>query len=97
MERTMNPKQRLTGIVAALSLGLSALMFSTATAAQGGTGEEAKALLEKAIAEVRSDEKGALEKFNKADGEYRDRDLYVFCFDASSGVTTRFRAGRGGL
>src|SRR3712207_2695355 len=89
MEGAMNPnQQRLAGLVAALGLSLSAMMFNTALAQQGRTSEEAKALLEKAIAEVRADEKGALEKFNKADGEYRDRDLYVFCFEASSGVLT---------
>ena len=84
----MKPSRSFSGVVVALGLGLSAMLSNTASALQGGTGEEAKALLEKAIAEVRADEKGALAKFNKADGEYRDRDLYVFCFDASSGATT---------
>ena len=84
----MKPSRSFSGIVVAMGLSLAAMMSSVASAQQGGTSKEAKALLEKAIAEVRADEKAALEKFNKADGEYRDRDLYVFCFDASSGVTT---------
>jgi Single Cache domain 2 len=84
----MTPNRSISGVVVALGLSLAAMMFNAASAQQGGTSEEAKALLEKAIAEVRADEKGALETFNKADGEYRDRDLYVFCFDAGSGVTT---------
>lgn len=29
-----------------------------------------------------------LPKFNKADGEFRDRDLYVFCFNAKTGIFT---------
>ena len=84
----MTPNRSISGVVVALGLSLAAMMSNMASAQQGGTSEEAKALLEKAIAEVRADEKGALEELNKADGEYRDRDLYVFCFDASSGVTT---------
>ena len=84
----MNLNQSLIGIVVAFGLSLAPMTSNAASGQQGGTSEEAKALLEKAIAEVRADEKAALEKFNKADGEYRDRDLYVFCFDGSSGVTT---------
>jgi hypothetical protein len=84
----VKPSRSFSGAVVALGLGLSAVMSNTASAQQAGTREEARALLEKAVAEVRADERGALEKFNKPEGEYRDRDLYVFCFDASSGVTT---------
>lgn len=36
-------------------------------------------LLEKAVAAVKADKPGAIAKFNKADGGFRDRDLYVFC------------------
>jgi cytochrome c len=28
----------------------------------------------------------AIEMFNKGDGGFRDRDLYVFCFDAKTGI-----------
>lgn len=36
-------------------------------------------LLEKAVAAVKADKPGAIAKFNKVDGGFRDRDLYVFC------------------
>src|SRR5277367_6050975 len=49
----------------------------------GGTAEEAKAMLMRAVAAVRSDEAKALDMFNKGEGGFRDRDLYVFCVSTS--------------
>src|ERR1700680_1705348 len=64
--------------------------LSTAALAQGtGTAAEAKALLEKAVAELKTNEAAALAKFNKTDGGFRDRDLYVFCYDMN---TSKFTA-----
>ena len=57
-------------------------------AAESGTAEQAKAMLEKAVAEVKADEAQALEKFNAAEGDYKMADLYVFCADAKSGEMT---------
>jgi hypothetical protein len=59
-----------------------------AAEAQFGTEKEAKALLEKAVAAVKENKDKALEMFNKGDGGFRDRDLYVFCANASDGVVT---------
>lgn len=68
---------------------LSFLVGATSSwAGESGTAEEARALLDRAVAEVRADEGGALAKFNTVAGGYVDRDLYVFCFDAESGVIT---------
>ncbi|MEZ5787188.1 MAG: cache domain-containing protein [Xanthobacteraceae bacterium] len=67
------------------------LLFSVSIAGaqqQSGTAAEAKAMLEKAVAAVKADEKAALEKFKKGEGGFKDRDLYVFCFDAESGKFT---------
>jgi hypothetical protein len=50
-----------------------------------GTADQAKAMLLKAVAAVKADEKKALDMFNKGDGGFRDRDLYVFCFTATDG------------
>ncbi len=50
-----------------------------AWAADFGTSAEAKAMLEKAIAAVKADEKAALAKFTKGEGGFKDRDLYPFC------------------
>jgi hypothetical protein len=57
-------------------------------AADFGTAEEAKAMLEKAVVAVKEDKAKALDMFNQADGGFRDRDLYVGCANASDGVVT---------
>jgi cytochrome c len=61
----------------------AALALSTGAFAQGqfGTAAEAKAMLEKAVTELKANEAAALAKFNKGEGGFKDRDLYVFCFD----------------
>ena len=58
------------------------------TAAQYGTAEEAKAMLERAVAAVKEDKAKALDMFNKGEGGFKDRDLYVFCANASDGIIT---------
>jgi signal transduction histidine kinase len=73
-------------------LGVAALAVSlTAGAALSqslATGAEAKAMLEKAIAALKADKAKALAAFPKMDGGFRDRDLYVFCFDTADGKFT---------
>ena len=63
------------------------LMFSPAAFAQqtGGTPAEAKAMLMKAAAAVEADKAKALDMFNKGEGGFLDRDLYVFCSTISDG------------
>jgi hypothetical protein len=46
---------------------------------QVGTAAEAKAMLERAVIELKTDEVAALAKFNNANGGFRGRDLYVYC------------------
>jgi signal transduction histidine kinase len=60
-----------------------------------GTADEAKALLERAVAAVKADEAKALAAFNDKDGGYRDRDLYVFCANASDGTETAHPTHKG--
>jgi hypothetical protein len=64
--------------------------LSTVAFAQGsvGTPAEAKAMVEKAVTELKANEAAALAKFNKADGGFRDRDLYVYCFEKATGKFT---------
>jgi hypothetical protein len=50
---------------------------------KGGTAEEAKAMLLKAAAAVKADKAKALDMFNKGEGGFLDRDLYVFCTSLS--------------
>ena len=64
-------------------VALSPAAFALQT---GGTAEEAKAILMKAVAAVRTDEAKALDMFNKGEGGFRDRDLYVFCVSTSDGT-----------
>jgi len=51
----------------------------TAHAGEFGTADEAKAMLEKAVAAVEADKASALEKFTKGDDGFKDRDLYPYC------------------
>lgn len=64
-----------------LFAGAVAAIFiaGTAFAAEFGTEAEAKAMLDKAAAEIKKDKAAALEKFNKGEGGFKDRDLYPFC------------------
>jgi Single Cache domain 2 len=66
------------------------VLSSTASvwAADFGTAEEAKAMLERAVAAMKEDEAKALDMFNKGEGGFKDRDLYVFCANASDGTLT---------
>jgi hypothetical protein len=57
-------------------------------AAEFGTEEEAKAMLERAVAAVKQDKAKALDMFNKGEDGFKDRDLYVFCANASDGIIT---------
>ena len=45
-------------------------------------------MLGKAVAALKENKEKALEMFNKGEGGFKDRDLYVFCANASDGVLT---------
>src|SRR6266540_1130795 len=57
-----------------------------------GTLEEAKAMLARAVAAVKSDNTAAIAKFNHNDSAFRDRDLFVFCFNGRDGKFTAHEA-----
>ena len=64
-----------------------ALVFGMAASAQqSGTAEEAKALLARAALAVKADKVSALARFDDPRGGFKDRDLYVFCFDRRYGT-----------
>ena len=65
-------------------------------AAEFGTEEEAKAMLERAVAAVQEDKAKALDMFNNGEGGFKDRDLYVFCANASNGIMTAHPYGNKG-
>jgi cytochrome c len=72
------------------ALAAMALLCGAAIAAaqQFGTAAEAKAMLDKAVTELKAGEAAALAKFNDKAGGFRDRDLYVFCYNVSDGKFT---------
>jgi hypothetical protein len=72
-------------VIAAVSTAGIALPLA-ALGQTGGTADEAKAMLIKAVAAVKADKAKALDMFNKGEGGFRDRDLYVFCANASDGT-----------
>src|SRR4029450_5226913 len=73
-------------ILSTMALGLWAA--TPTQAAEFGTREEAKAMLDKAVAAVKENKEKALAMFNKGEGGFKDRDLYVWCANASDGVLT---------
>jgi signal transduction histidine kinase len=69
-----------------------ALLFMAANegiaAGEGGTSDEAKAMLERAVGAVEKDEAAALAAFTAGTDGFRDRDLYVACSSAVDGRVT---------
>ena len=80
----LHPRMIRVVFVVALTLATAAL----AQQAQFGPAAEAKAMLERAVAAVKSDKAKALEMFNKGEGGFKDRDLQPFCFNVSDGTVT---------
>jgi hypothetical protein len=80
-------KQMIRTYLTAAILAAVLAIPVTAFAQQGrlGTADEAKAMLMKAVAAVKADRDVALGMFNKGEGGFRDRDLYVFCSRAGDG------------
>src|SRR4051812_16380481 len=77
--------------VAVFSVYVTAVVLLTAAspaARQYGTAEEAKAMLGQAVAAVKADKARALDMFNKGEGGFKSRDLYVFCANASDSTLT---------
>ena len=67
---------------------VAGLALSTSTFAQQGqfgTAQEARAMLDKAVAAVKANKDTALVMFNNGDSGFKDRDLYPFCFNLSDG------------
>jgi hypothetical protein len=69
--------------VSAAVLTLSTVAF--AQQGQFGTAQEARAMLDKAVAAVKADKTKALDMINKGEGGFLDRDLYPFCSNISDG------------
>lgn len=70
-----------------LLVAIALLASTSAYAAEFGTADEAKAMLDKAVKELKKDKAAALQKFSKGDGGFKDRDLYPFCGGADGMFT----------
>jgi hypothetical protein len=78
----------LCSVVASATLiGLNA-----AASTEFGVAEEAKAMLVRAIDELKANKLTAIEEFNRNDPRFRDRDLFVFCFNRGDGRFTAHEA-----
>jgi hypothetical protein len=74
-----------TFMIAAASAAVLTLSSTSFAQGQLGTADEAKAMLDKAVAAVKADQAVALAMFNKGEGGFKDRDLYPFCFRLADG------------
>jgi hypothetical protein len=75
--------------------GITALILSIAPASgqQLGTVDQARAMLDRAISALKSNEATALSDFNDPNNEqFHERDLYVFCYDISDGKITAYES-----
>jgi signal transduction histidine kinase len=78
-----------TGLAMTFAAGMISASATFAAAQQFGTADEAKAMLGRAVTEMKANEAAAIAKFSdKENKDFRDRDLYVFCFRMSDGVFT---------
>jgi hypothetical protein len=64
------------------ALGAVVLMFSTSAFAQG-TAADAKAMLEKTVAALKSNKAETLDMINKGEGGFLQGDIYPFCSNVS--------------
>src|SRR5213596_3473562 len=85
----------LIAIGMAATLVISSSSSFAAEEVKFGSEQEAKAMLEKAVAALKDDKAKALNMFNKGEGGFKDRDLYVFCANASDGVITAHPTHKG--
>ena len=69
----------IRGVIAAACATNLLLAGGVALAAERGSAQEAKAMLERAVTAIKADETKALAAFNHGESGFRDRDLYVFC------------------
>jgi signal transduction histidine kinase len=79
-------EMRKKTLLPAIALVGALSVSSAASAQQSATADDAKALLAKAATAVKADKPSALAKFDAPNGGFKDRDLYVFCFDRRSGI-----------
>ena len=85
---------RLAFVVACVAFLVLSVAPSVAET-QFATAEEAKALLDKAVAALKEDETKALGMFATGEGGFKSKDLYVWCANASDGILTVHPTNKG--
>src|SRR5690349_3697037 len=66
---------------------------ASVSAQQLGTAEHARAMFDRAISALKSNEATALSEFNDPNNkQFHDRDLYVFCYNMSDGKITAYES-----
>ena len=73
--------------IAGLAMGFL-LLGITCGMAQSDTATAAKALLERAVAALKSGDRAAIAKFMNRSGGFIEDDLHVFCYDTTNGQFT---------
>ena len=76
-------------------LGITALILSVApvNGQQLGTVEQARAMLDRAIGALKSNEAAAPSEFNDPNNkQFHEGDLYVFCYNMSDGKITAYES-----
>jgi Single Cache domain 2 len=82
------------GVISALVVAISASAFAQA---QFGTAAEAKAMLEKTVAGMKTDPAKTIAQINKGEGGFKDRDLYPVCIGSDGKFVAHPIAERIGL
>ncbi len=82
-------KQMLIVATVATSAAAAAV---NAWARDFGTTDEAKTMLDRAVIELKANKVDAINKFNYNVSNFRDRDLFVFCFNHEDGKYTAHEA-----
>jgi signal transduction histidine kinase len=82
---------RSSALAIAALLAASPLVSVSAPTSAFGTATEARAMLERVVADLKKDKAAALERMNRGADGYRDRDLYPFCI-GPDGLTTAHAA-----
>ena len=81
-------------VVASVTTAVVLLWSAVAVGAQQfGTADEARAMLDRAISALKTNEDTALSQFNDpSNKQFRDNDLYVFCYNMSDGKITAYES-----
>jgi hypothetical protein len=78
---------------ASVVLGLALLWSGGLGAAELGTKEQARAMLDRAAAALKADKDAALKAFNDENNkDFRDHDLFVYCFNLADGKFTAYES-----